>query len=440
MDRKYGELDISDIGRLGLIGNVNTPDEMISMFLSRINEGICIFRVISYMDFEAIYINDEYFNILGYDKTPYSIDIRNILKVVLREDPEGICGKINSLVNQGKGFDFQSYGYTVKKGRRWLRFKGFPVCKTEEDNDVYILMIDDMTDDRVNYEEYHKLLKIKDEYLLEKQRYRILEETVEAMLFEYNKEQDIMIISNNFPDNHERRMIYNYSTVLKEKPYVHPTHIKMFTDKLNEACEKKEKGVIEYLSKISGDGYQWHRTHYTSIIDKENNIIGVMGRIYNINDEVETIKKYQYDGLTGTLLRSAGYECMETFRNENPDKNVYLVLMDLNNFKQINDSLGHLAGDEVLKGFARYTIEEFEGNGFVTRFGGDEFLIFIYDLNYDDIIFKIDELRKKVSSINDGNLGICYGLTKWVDGTLDEVFKVIDKEMYEQKKNKSRQS
>lgn len=437
MNEKYDEMDISDIGRLKIISNSSA--ELTSILLSKINEGICIFKVVSFMNYETIYMNDEYFNILGYEKTPYSIDLRNIMKVVLKEDSERICGKIDSHIGQGKSFDYQGYGYTVKRGRRWLRFKGFSLGKIN-DEEVYIMMINDETNECVNYEEYNQLLLMKEQLLREKQRYWILEETVETMLFEYSKDEDAMIISNNFPDNHERRLIHNYCETLKKGKYVHPMHIKMFTEKLNAACEKKQKGSVEYLSKISGNGYQWHRAYYTSVVDKNDNITGVMGRVDNINEEIENRKKYQYDGLTGTLLRSAGYECMEAYIREYPGKEVYLILVDLDNFKYINDTFGHLAGDEVLKKFARYVMEIFNGCGIVTRFGGDEFLIFVHDLKCEEIDKKLDELKEIIKTIDYGNLEFCYGMKKWTNGTLDEAFELIDKEMYEQKKIKGRQS
>lgn len=426
-------LDITDSKRLMVTGK--TAEDIIAEVVNNVKVGLCFFYANPNRNFETIYLNEEYFKMLKYEKTPHSIDIVGMLGAILREDTDGVYEKILSSVERKMEFDYFTYGYTSENERRWYRFKGFPLDNSERV--IYMMIISDVTDEMVNYEEYREYKRVKDEILIERQRYRILEETVEALLFEYDIRQDVMIFSYNFPNNHERKIINNYSKVLENNPMVHSAYIEKFKNTLNEACTRNIKGSLEYLSEVSGNGYQWHRTHYTSITDNKDKIIAVMGRIYNIHDEVEARNKYQHDGLTGAYIRSAGYECIENYRKNHMDEECYLVLLDLDNFKYINDHYGHLEGDNALKYFTQQTINLFNDNGIVVRYGGDEILVFSHGISCEEINSRIDKLREGINAICEGKLDFCSGVTRWEDETLDEVFGIADKKMYDEKKEKN---
>lgn len=83
------------------------------------------------------------------------------------------------------------------------------------------------------------------------------------------------------------------------------------------------------------------------------------------------------DQLTGLLNRSGFRQAVKDAVTTHPGQGV-LIIMDLDNFKQINDKYGHPEGDVALKSFARQLEEFFNRNGDITaRFGGDEFAVFV---------------------------------------------------------------
>ncbi len=83
------------------------------------------------------------------------------------------------------------------------------------------------------------------------------------------------------------------------------------------------------------------------------------------------------DHLTGLLNRSGFRQTVKDAVMERPGQGL-LIIMDMDNFKQINDKYGHPEGDAVLQSFARQLEEFFNRNGDVTaRFGGDEFAVFV---------------------------------------------------------------
>lgn len=82
------------------------------------------------------------------------------------------------------------------------------------------------------------------------------------------------------------------------------------------------------------------------------------------------------DGLTGTLNRNAFLAELETVLNE--EQAFALVMLDLDNFKEINDSLGHAAGDQLLCTVSDRLNESIGQRGFVGRLGGDEFAVVVF--------------------------------------------------------------
>lgn len=88
-----------------------------------------------------------------------------------------------------------------------------------------------------------------------------------------------------------------------------------------------------------------------------------------------------YDKLTGTYNRHQLERLFleETTRATRQNKPLTVAMIDLNGFKQINDSYGHQAGDEILKNFCNVLIENLRVTDKVIRFGGDEFLILLPD-------------------------------------------------------------
>lgn len=97
----------------------------------------------------------------------------------------------------------------------------------------------------------------------------------------------------------------------------------------------------------------------------------------------EIVRMAKYDSLTNLPNRPALIEKIESaIASSKRDRNMFAILfLDLDGFKVINDSLGHLAGDEILKTFAERLRDCVRRNDTVARLGGDEFVVLISDIN-----------------------------------------------------------
>lgn len=117
------------------------------------------------------------------------------------------------------------------------------------------------------------------------------------------------------------------------------------------------------------------------------------------------------DSLTDLPNRRRYYEKINTFLNENESGGI--ILLDLDNFKRINDTLGHVFGDEVLKFIAK-NLNEFKTESVsVFRFGGDEFLLLVKGKCKDEIESLVRDIFakfEKISKIGNYEMDISFSV------------------------------
>lgn len=165
-------------------------------------------------------------------------------------------------------------------------------------------------------------------------------------------------------------------------------------------------------------------------------------------------QKIEIDSLTGCFNRQH-YENLKSHFDINRIENgeIALVFIDLNGLKEINDSLGHHKGDEVISLLACFLKAKFRKGDEVIRLGGDEFLIYCHNHN-NDLQFEYN-LQKKISNVQESfkkqllitclplnkiNLslnGFAAGVAVFdsaIDSNLDSVLQRADHLMYENKK------
>ncbi len=114
-----------------------------------------------------------------------------------------------------------------------------------------------------------------------------------------------------------------------------------------------------------------------------------------------------------------------------------VIFTDINNFKKVNDELGHIEGDRILKQLARTFSENVRKDvDYIFRFGGDEFLILLFGSTYEDSLKVIERISKKFTERT--GLSIAYGImqieTQNESTDIEEIIKKVDALMYKHKK------
>jgi diguanylate cyclase (GGDEF)-like protein len=164
-----------------------------------------------------------------------------------------------------------------------------------------------------------------------------------------------------------------------------------------------------------------------------------------LNDYLEYVQaKANTDGLTSLGNTSAYIERQNALleKMEKGSANFAAAVFDINDLKGINDNLGHLAGDRVIKGAAS-VLETVFAREDVYRIGGDEFIAVVENIDADEMNRKLGEVQKEIEKYNhdheedEGDLSVSAGCSAYDakrDQKFRDVFKRADQMMYENKK------
>ena len=160
-------------------------------------------------------------------------------------------------------------------------------------------------------------------------------------------------------------------------------------------------------------------------------------KLISHNREIEAIA--EHDTLTGLFNRRAiqGHINNELAEFSKNKKGLCIAIGDLDEFKMVNDMYGHDAGDLVLKKVAEIFETFMNGNGYVARWGGEEF-IFVFTHNHKEVCAEKLEMLRKTIMLSEVNYGeheirvtMTFGLAEYEAGMdINEVLIIADKRLY----------
>jgi len=127
-------------------------------------------------------------------------------------------------------------------------------------------------------------------------------------------------------------------------------------------------------------------------------------RILNLEDRLVEAReemrfKATHDGLTSLWNRGMILDLLgrELSRSRREHLSTAILLCDLDHFKQVNDTHGHLAGDDVLRETARRLLSSVRSYDFVGRYGGEEFLVVLNNCDPGHALARAEEIRKAIA-------------------------------------------
>lgn len=153
------------------------------------------------------------------------------------------------------------------------------------------------------------------------------------------------------------------------------------------------------------------------------------------NDEI--ISLIERDNLTGLYNRRTAVNMMDKFLAE--ENKFAFIILDLDNFKQINDRFGHDCGDKIIKDAAERMTKNFSENGIIARLGGDEFLVILSDNTVDEVETRLKNFSLMPKSIEYKNqqvnytMSIGYSLFPNQGKNYGELYQNADMALYEVK-------
>ena len=146
------------------------------------------------------------------------------------------------------------------------------------------------------------------------------------------------------------------------------------------------------------------------------------------------IEKASIDSMTGILNRKAvDHQIADRLVSA---KNGFLFMIDIDNFKALNDTLGHAAGDEALIHFTSEIKNNFRSEDLIGRVGGDEFIVFMTDTDSEQAArHKAEQLLSRIAKWEKAALSASIGIACYPkDGsTYEELYEAADAAMYQVK-------
>lgn len=153
--------------------------------------------------------------------------------------------------------------------------------------------------------------------------------------------------------------------------------------------------------------------------------------------------KADTDLLSGVNNKLATERKIQEYIDNNPNSQSLFVLLDIDNFKKINDTKGHAFGDLVIKSLGEQLSKEFRSSDIIGRIGGDEFVVFLKNLNTDELLEK--ESKRLLKFFEDFSVGdyVKYSPTASLGGAIfskdgtdfKTLYKEADAALYAAKKN-----
>jgi diguanylate cyclase (GGDEF)-like protein/PAS domain S-box-containing protein len=281
----------------------------------------------------------------------------------------------------GEGFiDSQSEGKLICKDGRYLDITWSNYLMLSEDGlpEFIVSMGMNITEQKIS----EKNLRLSEE------RYRLAVEGANDGLWDLN-----IITKETYISPRCKAMLgYEENEIESDwerwSELIHPEDLENSLEAVHEhLIQKTDCYEVEARLKTKDGSYKWISSRGKAVWNESGKPIRLAGSNADISTRKDTeniIKKMAYyDGLTGLPNRALmeGKTCSELLKAKQNNNKLALIYMDLDNFKTVNDTLGHIAGDELLKiigDLLRSTIDDLEC---VARLGGDEFVFLIPSFN-----------------------------------------------------------
>ncbi len=215
---------------------------------------------------------------------------------------------------------------------------------------------------------------------------------------------------------------------------------------IRELYDKDQLGVIALSSNETSDvPTKFIKIGANDYINKPYSQIEVATRVNSVLhlvDLFDEVRMMSYiDYLTNLYNRryffSSAESIFDKLKRENKD--LALVMLDIDNFKSINDTYGHSIGDLVIVKVAEILKKNLRKSDLLARFGGEEFSLLLENISFEDtykllenIRIAIDKYVLKIENIEVKftiSIGFKYGMMK----TLDDMINAADKELYKSK-------
>lgn len=324
-----------------------------------------------------IWANNYFYDMCGYTPEEYRESYgKSTLPIVLSEDLATVIDALADLTEESNSRILNFRIKCADDSIKWVNAVLARAGEMSEGFPIVNLVMSDITN-----------LKIAEmKATLEEQKYLIISDISEELPYEYDIAEDVITFADKF--NH----IFEGDSIIAN-PAVNMIKDGLISYDTKDAIEElfylartgTEYYSTEFKLNTKNGGFQWYFSTFSTIYDENDTPIRIVGLLRNIHtqkvEQQKLLTRAETDLMTGLLNKATTESKIKaSLRELNGNSYNVLMLVDIDDFKNINDTYGHLKGDEVITEIAKALMEYTGEYGLAGRLGGDEFCLFFSNL------------------------------------------------------------
>ena len=324
--------------------------------------------------YPIVEVNEGFLNMFGFTKEELEKQFQNqFLSMIHPSDRQNFLIEVNRQLNKGDRLSL-SYRVLCKDGGYKWTASSAQLFGDEQEERFFCIFLD-LTEVRDAQEK----LRLSLEHL------EIIMSQSSDIIFEWNLAADTISFSPNWLEKFGYAP--NYDASLQKEDvlrHFHPDDIEPMAALMEEVRKGAPNSMIDVRICNAGEQYIWCRLRAATQCDAEGKPLRAVGTISDIDEEKRMMEdlrqRAELDALTGLYNHTEMEHRAELYLAGKPETVCAMFVIDVDNFKLMNDRQGHLFGDAVLAELAAGMKKLTRKSDVIGRIGGDEFAMFLKDI------------------------------------------------------------
>ena len=288
--------------------------------------------------------------------------------------------------------------------------------------------------------------QIEQDLRLSEARYRLIANHMGDLVCLHNSEGEFLYVSPSV------QALLGYSPEELQGQHIqdlcHPDDLPCLQLHFQDSLQRADSISSAYRLRSQSGRYVWIETLAQAITDDSGPITGIVTSSRDVTRRVKIERQLRYEALHDALTHLPNRDWlakrleMEILQcHRHPQRQFGLLMIDLDRFKAVNDSLGHLVGDKLLIAVAELLKQAVRKVDMVSRWGGDEFIIFLDNVSHIQAVIQVAEkINQSLESpmevdgkiiFTSASIGILLGNSGYTNS--NEIFRDVDIALYRAK-------
>lgn len=318
-------------------------------------------------------MSSSFLTLVGYSQTEVHERFHNCFaEMIYPDDLPRIQAEMAEQLSRGDTLELE---YRILRGDGkllWILDHGKRATLTDGSRCFYCVLMD-ITRQKQEREELRLTLEC----------HQIIMDQTTDIIFEWDIASDALTFSSNWRKKFGYEAIHDaISQKIPRSPNIHPEDMPVFIKIMRASAAGVPYSEVEFrIGNVLGN-FKWHRIRATVQFDSGRRPIKAVGVILDIDADKKQkerlLDQAQRDPLTGLYNKAATRELASRLMGGDAGEgSMALLIIDIDNFKAVNDTYGHLCGDTLLSDVAGVLKGYFRSSDIVGRIGGDEFLVYL---------------------------------------------------------------